>query len=238
MVDYVAATGTSGSLIIRDTGSTVYAIIKCTNPSTFANGVPWSIQVGAGSASGTFNISGNQEVVVWSGVVSGNAYVQLNMGSTGTSGLGGPASVGANIQRSTIPGAPNIQAWSNITPTSAQINFTGPASNGGAAIDYYLVRYGTSNPPENGAYTEFTTGTGANNRGGLQPDTTYYARVYAHNGNGYSAPSAVAAVTTLPSIWVRVGGVWKRAIPWVKVSGVWKRARPWVRVSGTWKRTK
>lgn len=237
MVDYVVGTGTSGSLIIRDTGSTVYAIIKCTNPSTFANGVPWQVTLGGGAASGTFNISGNQEVVVWSGNVTSTANMSLWMGSTGTSGLGGPAQVNATISRATIPDPPyNVNA-TNIGPTNANITFYGPGNNGGAAIDYYLVRLSKNNPPWAAPYSDQVNYNGNAPFTGLEPGTTYYACVYAHNGVGYSNPSGVISFRTLGPMRVRIGGIWKYAIPYIKVSGIWKMATPFVKRAGVWKKT-
>lgn len=237
MADYTVGTGTTGTLIIRDDGYNLWAIIKNTGSQTFANGKSWSVQVGGGSASGTFSISGAQEVVVWQGATDSSLYMQLNMGATGTSGLGGPSSVGANIFRATAPGAPVGYAWSNIGVTTAQINFGGPGSDGGAGIDFYLVRYGKSNPPENGAYVEFTTGTGANPRTGLDPGATYYARVYAHNRVGYSAPSAVSGATTLAPARIKIGGTYRYAVPYIKVAGVYRMALPFVKSGGVYRRT-
>lgn len=232
MVDYVAGTGTSGSLIIRDTGSVVYAIIKCTNPSTFANGVGWSVTLGGGSASGTFNISGNQEVVVWSGNVGSTANMTLNMGATGTSGLGGPASVGATIQRATVPGAPVPISCAPVTMTSILYRFGG-TTDGGAAIDQWQIGYGTD--PNSPQY--FVGSGGTTEVGGLSPGTTWYFWSRGHNAVGWGPWSARAQATTYAGSKVKVSGVWKNAVAWVKVSGVWKRAQPWVRLGGNWKRT-
>lgn len=237
MGDTTTGTGTSGTLIIRDNGSTIEFLISCSNSATHISGGTWSGVVNGVGVSGSFTINGVQTVSLGAWGVGTNQTVSFTMNSTGTSGLGGPTGISAFVSRATVPQAPTILACSNILPTSMQINFFGNGS-GGATVDYYLVRYGTSNPPEAGAYVEFTTGTGANPRTGLIPDTTYYTRVYAHNGVGYSAPSATLATTTLPAMHVRVGGVWKYAIPWVKVGGVWKMARPFVKVSGVWKKTK
>ena len=39
----------------------------------------------------------------------------------------------------------------------------------------------------------------------------------------------------MPSLNVKVGGVWKSAQPWVKVSGTWQSVKSgWVKVSGVW----
>lgn len=200
MTDYTTPTGTGGTMLIRDNGWTVDYFIKAGSTQTFANGKGWSA---TGTAGGTFNYpSGANWLLLGTATITTSQNVTLHIDATGTSGLGGPTDFTVYIGRATVPTPPTGLAWSNVGSTTAQINFSGSSSDGGSGIDYYLVRYGTSNPPENGGYTEFSTGTGANPRTGLTPGTTYYARVYAHNAVGYSSPSAVQAVTTLdvPSV--------------------------------------
>jgi hypothetical protein len=236
MTDYAVGTGSGGSLILRDDGFNLTAIIKSTNGSTFASGKAWSIQVGAGSASGTFSLSGVGERVVWQGTLGGSARVIFNMGATGTSGLGGPTTLTVDINRATVPEAPTTLGWSEIGVSIAVINFAGNGS-GGATVDYYLVRYGTANPPEAGPYVEFTTGTGRNPIGGLSTGTRYYYRVYAHNAMGYSAPSAVSEMITQTPTRVKIGGTYRIALPYVKVAGVYKLSEAYKKIAGTYRRT-
>lgn len=234
MTDHTTPSG-AGLIMIRDLGSTVQFLVQAGSSSTFANGKTWSA---TGAGSGTFNYpTGAPLLLIASATITTSQNVTFNMGATGTSGLGGPTSLTVFLNRATVPGAPNISAWSNIGIDRATINFTSPASNGGAAIDYYLVRYGKTNPPESGTYVEFTTGTGLNPRTGLDPGSTYYARVYAHNSQGYGASSAIVSVLTLAPVHVKVGGHYKYAVPYVKVAGVYKAAQPYVKVAGVYKKT-
>jgi hypothetical protein len=37
------------------------------------------------------------------------------------------------------------------------------------------------------------------------------------------------------TMWIKVAGTWRQAIPFIKVSSTWKQATPFIKVSGTWK---
>lgn len=131
----------------------------------------------------------------------------------------------------------NDAAWSvtNIAQTTASVAGIGYTSNGGAAVDTTLVRVNTS--PTDAGGTDFTFAGYATSMGltGLLPGTTYYAKVYLHNSQGWSSNSSWKAFTTLPGVSVNVGGVWKNATPYVNVGGVWKQAVQYVNVGGVWK---
>lgn len=61
------------------------------------------------------------------------------------------------------------------------------------------------------------------------------------SSTGKLASSGIITVNvpTNDKVWVKVNGVWKKAVPWVKVNGVWKKVpKVYVRVNGVWKRTK
>jgi hypothetical protein len=136
---------------------------------------------------------------------------------------------------STLP-SPPAESWSvgAITQTSADATGLANTNDGGSAIDSLLVRVSLT-PDLSGWYTDFTGGWGTITMSGLNPGTTYYACVYTHNANGWSAATAWKGFTTLPGVFVKVGGVWKNAIPYVKVGGVWKQAVRYVKVGGAWK---
>lgn len=227
-------TGSGGTLEITDDGTTIQAVIVSTNGSTFVSGLAWSVYLGGGSASGSVNISGPGTYVVWSGTSGSTVSMTFNMGASGTSGLGGPTSVGATINRATVPSPPTSFSISNITSSSFQVNFGNSANNGGAAVDGFIVRRGATNPPQSGAYTDLVTASGTNVITGLPPSTQYYVVVYAHNAVGYSAPTAAIAVKTLGLAHIRSAGVWGNATPYVRVAGIWVPATPYVRKAGVW----
>lgn len=39
------------------------------------------------------------------------------------------------------------------------------------------------------------------------------------------------------TMWIKVNGVWERAIPYVKHNGVWQVAKPYLKSSGVWVET-
>lgn len=43
-------------------------------------------------------------------------------------------------------------------------------------------------------------------------------------------------ITFPTKAWVKVNGVWKKALVWAKVGNTWKQSNPWVKVGSTWKR--
>ena len=80
------------------------------------------------------------------------------------------------------PGAPTVASVTGITPTSATVAITAPASNGGAAIDKYIV---TSDPAtSNVELVQSTSGTVTFT--GLTAATSYSFTAIAHNAVGNS----------------------------------------------------
>jgi hypothetical protein len=142
------------------------------------------------------------------------------------------------IPQGTVPSQPLNLSITKVMPTSFALNFTAPSSNGGNGIDHYIARISKNNPPNVSPYTDLYTLTGTENMfTGLELGTVYYATVYAHNSRGYSTLATPVSARTLSPMRVKVGGVWKYAIPYVKVNGIWRLAEPFVKVSGVWKRT-
>jgi len=237
MADYVVGSGTGGSLIIRDLGGTVQAIVRNGNGSTWANGVPWSLYLNdgaSGSTSGTFNIAGGQDLVVWQGNITTNMKVTFNMGSTGTSGLGGPTTVVAQINRATVPAPPTMLGIDQLVHQSFRVRFSGN-SDGGSPITGWEIGFGLD--PNN---VQYITGSGGTTTINTQfaPGSTVYAWARGANAVGYSGWSARASGLLLPGVKVRVSGVYKDAIPYVKLNGVWVPSVPYVKKAGAWGLTK
>lgn len=138
------------------------------------------------------------------------------------------------------PGAPGPLVFSEITPTSVRVTFTASTDDGGDPIYGYWLRYkpyvyGYDPTPwtshsESMVLTRVVTG--------LTPGVEYTFTVAAHNDStaysGYGTASTARQI--IPStVWVKVSGVWKRAIPFFKVDGVWRRTRVYIKDGGTWK---
>jgi len=137
------------------------------------------------------------------------------------------------------PSQPGTPVASNVMPTSMTLTWGGSGDNGGAGIDGYLLRrwLGSS---MTGAYTDVSFQNNVSRQDtGLIPGTVYTYVVYAHNGSAgqYSVNSAPVTVKTIAPMRVKVGGLWKYAVPYVKVNGVWVMAQPFVKVAGVWKQT-
>jgi hypothetical protein len=93
------------------------------------------------------------------------------------------------------PGAPTIGTATALSPTSASISFSAPASNGGATIETYTA---TSTP---GSITGrvFQSTSGSITITGLSPSTAYTFRVTASNSAGTSSASSATVSITMPA---------------------------------------
>lgn len=189
MTDYKRSTGSSGTLMIRDTGSTVEFWIESAS-GTFNHQLPWSYVVdGVASSWRDFDFIGGAWRKLGSISVTKDSTVSLRIGDSGTSGLGGPTTLTANIERATIPPAPtmNLISSANYDHDSAFVNADGNGS-GGLPILQWTVAWST-NPD----FTQFSkdldldTGTGLVT--GLARGTTYYFWSRVRNAKGWSAYS-------------------------------------------------
>lgn len=149
----------------------------------------------------------------------------------------GPWTSSYSIETPDVPIAPKATGISLITPTSMRFQFSSSPDAGFWEPDPtgYEYQYSTSSA-FTGASTIAVTTNNLVDRSGLIPGTLYYFRVRSKNVVGASAWSNVLSATTLPAVRVKVGGVWKMAIPYIKINGVWKMAQPFVKVAGIWKK--
>lgn len=241
MTDYTRSTGNSGTMMIRDTApgaasGNVEFWLNSNNSTTFNHALPWGYTIN-GSYSGISQSHNYNANSGWNLLGSWNiTYSQtvgFYLGSTGTAGFGGPTSFEQFIARATVPAAPSNPTFTNVTPTTVEVNWT-PNSNGGATIDNYEVGYSLTNTSPTSSVTSTTSPKTIT---GLTPGTNYYFWVRAHNSVGWGAYSGPILQQTIAGVRFNDAGTWKIAVPYVRAAGVWKLARPYVKTLGVWKET-
>jgi len=194
MTDYTKSTGSSGTMMIRDTGSTVEFWLTA-GSATFDHEMPWRYYVnGAWSSYRNYDFSGGSYKKLGSVSVTTDQTVGFEIGATGTSGLGGPTSFTISVDRTSAPPTPPPWTVEVITDTTIQGDTDGYGT-GGLPIDQFQVRYDDSSTASSPAY--FTPGsTGFGTITGLLRGKTYYFWVRTHNAKGWSPWSARTQGTT------------------------------------------
>ena len=188
------------------------------------------IGYGTNSTSPTTLVSSDGSDTV-SGLTPGTVYYfwAREHNTAGWSAWSGRASA-TTLRVSDAPSNPVI---SDITQLSVVATFSPPPSNGGATVTGYQIGYSTNSTGP----TTLISASSPQTITGLSPATTYFFWVRAQNSVGWSSWSGSTMAKTIAGAFVKVGTVWKEAIPYVRVSGVWKVARPWARIAGVWKET-
>jgi hypothetical protein len=158
-------------------------------------------------------------------LISGSATAIF--GSSGTISVSVPLS-----QLGGAPNAPDGLVASNVLPTSMTLSWDAVSG----ATDYILE--GQLGDTITSPTISRDSGGGLSvNVTGLAAGKDYTFQAIAQNHAGYSQPSSPLTVQTLAGSYIRVGGVWKTAIPYVRDGGVWKMALPYIRQAGAWKQT-
>lgn len=198
MVDYTKDTGSSGEMMIRDTGSVVEFWINSHNSSTFIHELPWGYTVnGSTNNNREYDYSagaGWEKLDSWT--VTTDQTVTFRLFDTGTSGFGGPTTLSATINRAAPPNAPSTPNISNVTSTSVFVTFTDGANNG-AAIDFRQIGRNTINNNSGSSGIVKVSSDGSTTITGLTPGKLYYFWAQTHNSKGYSPWSGGRSVTTL-----------------------------------------
>jgi hypothetical protein len=195
MTDYTKPTGSSGTMMIRDTGTVVEFWLKA-GSATYNHDLPWGYVIN-GVTSGTqyFDfVSGGswQKLGGWN--ITYSQTVTFKLFATGTSGLGGPTTFSKTISRASVPAAPSVVSFANVGATSVQARFTYGANNG-SAILYGQIVYGISSSllPYQNAVTSY----GSTNLSSLTQGATYYFWARCNNSVGWGPWSGRSSVTLL-----------------------------------------
>jgi fibronectin type 3 domain-containing protein len=158
----------------------------------------WAYLSGVGASAST--LDGGSSAIWEAGLVCENASGAVtdywNTFVTFTANNSDPN--GFTWTASFVPGAPTSPSATGGN-TSATVNWTDPASNGGSPITGYDVYASTTNPPST-AGTPSATVSGATATStpvtGLTNGTPYYFAVTAVNADGQSLPSSPVASAT------------------------------------------
>lgn len=147
----------------------------------------------ATSSPGGITATGSVSPIVVTGLTNGTAYT-FTVHAENAVGTSPESAASAAVTPATVPGAPTI---GTATPgnTTATINWTAPAGNGGSAVTGYLVKlYRASDDVEVGSATpgnvttyQFTA---------LTNGTAVYGRVAAINAVGTGAQSTASTTVT------------------------------------------
>lgn len=186
MVDYTKSTGSSGTMMIRDSGGKVSFWLRA-GSSTFNHNLLWGFTVNGVTDNDNrfdFNSGGSWQMVKqWTVTTSQN--VVFRIGDSGTGGLGGPTNFTQAINRDTVPDPPSIPRASLITATSVVISFDDPADNGGDAIDLREIVYRKTTDASDDL-THISSWDRNSTFTGLTPGASYYFWARVHNSVGYS----------------------------------------------------
>lgn len=179
--DYDVATGSGGTLKIRDYGSTVEFWVHAGSTVTHVNPLNWSWEANGTVGSGGVNYpTGAPWIMVASITVTTSQTVKFNIGATGTSGLGGPTSNSVALIRGGLAYTDSTYYAINITANSFSTAHVIADGNGSALVDL-MVELNTS-PAASGVYYQVGS-WGDAYVGGLTRYTDYWFRVRVANAN-------------------------------------------------------
>lgn len=195
MTDYKKSTGSSGTMMIRDNGTTVSFLINSGNSSTFVGALPWGYTINGATNNDreTRYNAGAGWVTLGSWTVTTDQTVTFRIFDSGTSGIGGPTTLSVDIDRAKAPSIAVKPTLTAVTAGSMHVGWAIP-NDGGAAIDGYQVARNTSNTTVGATIVNVVSDVTLT---GLEPGTQYYVWVRAHNAKGYAGWSASSTATTL-----------------------------------------
>lgn len=199
--------------------------------------IRWELGYGPNPSTPTLIISSTGTSVV-TGLSPGTTYY---FWARGVNALGtGPWSGRGNA---TTPGPPSVNSpptITNIKQTSAVLKINA-GSDGGDPMNLYQFGWtlnSTDTPTTNVVSVIPFGGLPPTTITNLPPGTTLYFRSRTKNSIGWSPWSGIAPMRTVAGAKIKVGPVWKEAVPYLKVAGVWKIIQPWARTAGVWKETR
>jgi hypothetical protein len=195
VTDYFKDTGSSGTMMIRDTGTKVQFYLTA-GSATFDHEMPWRFYYnGAWSSYRNFDFSGGAYRFLGEITVSTSQTVGFGIGATGTSGLGGPTTFTISVNRATVPPAPYLSSVTPTGPTTVAIN-ANSNGNGGAAVVQWQVGWGSAGAGTPTSFKDLALADGTGTVTGLVKGTQYKFWTRHRNSEGWSAYSAAKTATT------------------------------------------
>ena len=169
--------------------------------------VTWSAAAAHGSAITKYTVTPSagaaQDVTdgsmsaVFNGLTNGTAYT-FTVTATNAVGTSDASDPSAPVTPATLPGAPG-KPVATAQIRAADLTWTAPSDNGGAAIDSYLVFVQQDAGGFVQAVATFPTATTAHVTG-LLNGGHYTFQIVAHNRVGAGSPSAASDSITLPDV--------------------------------------
>jgi hypothetical protein len=133
------------------------------------------------------------------------------------------------------PDPPSAPWFQNVTQTSVRVAFNASSDTGGDPLIEREIAYGLSTVLDPESIIMQGNDDPFFDLSNLSPGGTYYFWGRTRNSHlGTSAWSARSTLLLVAGAKVKVGLVWKRAVPYVRVGGVWKLAEPWTKTAGFW----
>lgn len=192
MVDFKKSTGSTGEMMIRDTGTYVEFWLRASS-YTYNTSLPWGYKVnGVTDTSNRFNFTSSgswQRLGRWN--VTTDQTVTFYLYDSGTSGLGGPTTLSASINRTSKPEAPYAPTLTSVGGSVADVKIT-DRDNGGLAITARQLSYGKTSS----ASTTIVSSDGTTRLSGLDYGSTYYIKARVQNSKGWSPWSTVRSFKT------------------------------------------
>lgn len=196
-----ARIGTGGLMFIDDDGTNIRWYLKQDDPQTaiYSPGKDWAVVINGQTITGKWTWApgtpGAIRLIAGPATANGTQDVMFSVGATGTQGFGGGGTIYGRVNRSTVPNAPTPVTYSNVTHNSMRLAWT-LAGDGGAAIDQILLRRSLTSSFASYVDIPLAANALSYTATGLDTDTLYYWRVFAHNSRGFSPNSGTTSQRT------------------------------------------
>jgi hypothetical protein len=194
MTDWTKTTGSTGTMLIRDTGDSVEFWFKAGYSNDWYNGLDFSYTVNGDTDDKSINYpTGANWYHVGSKTATYNQTVTFKLKTdTSISGIGGPTTFTHTVTRDQEPGAPSKPVISGIKATSVVVSFN-DGSNGGDSIDSRQIRYDDNS---NFSSPSTVSSDRSTTISGLTANKTYYFQARCHNSVGWGSWSTASSAKT------------------------------------------